>query len=217
MDTRRLLQAPHRCQTDGAPPIATDGLLARAVIAAEDQRFFEHPGYDLIEWQHSLRQNQQARADGRPSRLRGASTLTQQLAKLAFTGDDRTALRKIRELLYAVEMEQSLGKARILQQYLQRVPWGEGQCGGQAAAQHYFGVDAADLNPAQAAWLAAMLHRPDYHARQWRGTGQIDLTRARWVLDQLRARPRDLTPRQRAQWQGRLEQLGRPRPQGKAG
>jgi hypothetical protein len=155
--------------------------LARAAIAAEDQRFWDHPGYDLAELAASLTRNQQAHRIER-----GASTLSQQLAKLLITGDERSPVRKLRELLYAVEMERTLGKARILRLYLDNAPWGPRLCGAEAAAQHYFGVRAHELTPAQASWLAAMLHNPLSEARRWADTGQINLARAQWVALALR-------------------------------
>ncbi len=139
--------------------------LPRAVVAAEDQRFFEHPGYDLAEMAAAW--SSDALHDGH---RRGASTLSQQLAKLLYTGDERSLVRKLRELLYAVEMERSLGKARVLQLYLATAPWGDGQCGGEAAALHYFGKHAAALQPAEAVWLAALLRNPERElARAARG------------------------------------------------
>ena len=87
--------------------------LERAVIAAEDQRFAEHAGYDLAELRHAIEGNQR-----RDRAARGASTITQQLARLVYTGDERSLARKVRELLYAVEMERTLGKGRILRLYL---------------------------------------------------------------------------------------------------
>ncbi|MGZ5203391.1 MAG: biosynthetic peptidoglycan transglycosylase [Caldimonas sp.] len=133
--------------------------LPSAVVAAEDQRFFEHAGYDVAEmaaaWSSEL-------PDGRgPDRRRGASTISQQLAKLLYTGDERSAVRKVRELLHAVELDRTLGKARVLQLYLAVAPWGDGQCGGEAAALHYFGKHAAALDAAEAVWLASLLRNPD--------------------------------------------------------
>ncbi|MFT3718393.1 biosynthetic peptidoglycan transglycosylase [Pseudorhodoferax sp.] len=130
-------------------------VLARAVLAAEDQRFFEHPGYDLQELQAALAANRSAGGV-----RRGASTLSQQLAKRLVTGGERRLERKLRELLYAVEMEQTLGKARILRLYLDNAPWGAGVCGAEAAARHYFGRGAGELTRAQATWLAGQLRRP---------------------------------------------------------
>jgi membrane peptidoglycan carboxypeptidase len=161
--------------------VRSDSLLARAVLAAEDQRFYEHPGYDLVEISKALRSNQ-----GDDASVRGASTLSQQLAKLLVTGAERSPVRKLRELLYAVEMEQTLGKARILHLYLNNAPWGSGVCGAQAAAYTYFSQRADQLSAAQAVWLAAMLHNPNAELRQWRASGQINQTRAQWVAGNLR-------------------------------
>jgi len=150
--------------------------LPRAVIAAEDQRFDEHPGYDLAELAASLSRN------GSANRIeRGASTIPQQLARLLYVGSERSLARKLRELLYAVEMEQTLGKPRMLQLYLAVAPWGEGTCGATAAAQRYFGVAPSKLTGAQAVWLAAMLHAPDTEFDRWQARGGIDLARATWV------------------------------------
>ena len=154
--------------------------LPRAVVAAEDQRFYEHPGYDLDELIAAIDRNQ-----GSTRIERGASTIPQQLAKLLQVGNERTVARKLRELLYATEMEQTLGKARMLQLYLSIAPWGEGTCGAEAAAQHYFHVPAAKLGGAQAVWLAAMLHAPDREAARWASAGRIDLARATWVAKSL--------------------------------
>lgn len=166
--------------------------LARAVLAAEDQRFFEHPGYDLAEVRQALHSNQHA------ARPRGASTLSQQVAKLLVTGGERSPVRKLRELLYAVEMEQTLGKARILRLYLDNAPWGATVCGAQAAAHTYFGKRAERLTPQEAAWLAAMLHNPVEEARRWRTTGQVNPARVRWVargMGASRVRPCPPAPR----------------------
>lgn len=180
-----------------SPRLAADSWLARAVVAAEDQRFYEHPGYDLAELGASLVQNQR---EGRISR--GASTLPQQLAKLLVTGGERSPARKLRELLYAVEMEQTLGKPRMLQLYLAHAPWGPGICGAEAAAEHYFGRRAHALEPEQAVWLAAMLHNPGQEARHWAETGEINTARAQWVL----AGVRGLHKRERARLVEGLEQ-----------
>lgn len=161
--------------------LAIDSPLARAVIAAEDQRFFEHTGFDLVELGASFERNQRA-----GDIERGASTLTQQLARLLITGGERTPARKLRELLYAVEMEQTLGKARILRLYLAHAPWGDGLCGAEAAAQHYFGLRAHELDTAQTVWLAAMLHNPAQEAGRWADTGHVNLARAQWVAHGLR-------------------------------
>lgn len=179
-------------------PLNAQSLLARAVIAAEDQRFYEHPGFDLVEMSQALHSNQRTArapaadaaadealpASGAP--LRGASTLSQQVAKLLVTGGERSPVRKLRELLYAVEMEQTLGKARILRLYLDNAPWGNQLCGAQAAAQHYFGKRADQLSAPEAVWLAAMLHNPVLEAKHWANSGHINVARAQWVAGNLR-------------------------------
>jgi len=179
LGTEAMLGARTSCGPSAK--LANDSWLARAVIAAEDQRFFSHAGYDLTEILASIDHNQ------KPGQTRrGGSTLTQQLAKLLVTGSDRTAERKLRELLYAVEMEQTLGKARILQLYLDNAPWGGNLCGGEAAARRYFKRSARTLEPAQAVWLAAMLHKPQAVLEQWRRDGQIDPDRTKWVAESVR-------------------------------
>jgi len=205
-----------------AAPLNAQSLLARAVIAAEDQRFFEHPGYDLVEMSQAIHSNQRtalAPADtsatdatlptsGAP--LRGASTLSQQVAKLLVTGGERSPVRKLRELLYAVEMEQTLGKARILRLYLDNAPWGAKLCGAQAAAQHYYGKRAAHLTALEAVWLAAMLHNPALEAKRWASSGHINVARAQWVAGNLRPLGRRQGERlQKALAQGNRGQMGR--------
>jgi Transglycosylase len=190
LGTEAWAQAQSQC-SQGLPASAkkstlrTDSLLARAVLAAEDQRFYEHVGYDLVEMNKALRSNQIEDAT-----LRGASTLSQQVAKLLVTGGERSPVRKLRELLYAVEMEQTLGKARILHLYLNNAPWGANVCGAQAAAHTYFGKRADQLSAAQAIWLAAMLHNPNLEALRWKANGQINLRRAQWVAQGIRNLPK---------------------------
>jgi hypothetical protein len=213
---------------DGTPRTLTSGegepgwldrgalgpLLPAAVLAAEDQRFLQHAGFDPVEITQALaaadRDHDTAEvappstAIERP--LRGASTLTQQLARTLFTGGERTAARKLRELLYAVEMERTLGKERILLLYLNTVDWGPGLCGARAAARTYFGKRPAQLTPLQAAWLAGILRAPHAaHARQFRG-GLPDPERARWVLMQMR----DLPKHERVHWARRTLVLAAP-------
>ena len=166
--------------------VGNESWLARAVIAAEDQRFYQHTGYDLAELSAAFEANQ---AKGAVER--GGSTLTQQLARILVTGSERSAERKLRELLYAVEMEQTLGKPRILQLYLDNAPWGpSGLCGAEAAARRYFKKPAIRLEPAQAVWLAAMLHNPAVELEKWQRTGNIDAARAKWVAEGIRGVPR---------------------------
>lgn len=212
LGTEDWAQARSRC-AQGLPPaqLGADSLLARAVIAAEDQRFFEHTGYDLEEITQALHSNQGEAGtllgpDPAAPPLRGASTISQQVTKLLVTGGERSPVRKLRELLYAVEMERTLGKARILRLYLDHAPWGATVCGAQAAAHTYFGIPAHQLTAAQAVWLAAMLHNPALEERRWRATGQINRARAQWVAGNLRP----MKKAQRAQLVRQLEVMDMP-------
>lgn len=164
-----------------------EGWLPHAVVAAEDQRFHEHVGYDLGEWLAAWQHNP-GRGAGRPL---GASTLTQQLAKLLYTGDERSATRKLREWLYAVEMERTLGKGRILQTYLAVAPWGNGLCGAEAAARHYLRKPAHRLAPREAAWLASLLTGPDAQARRWAQPQPADVERVARIVHAMRRLPRE--------------------------
>jgi hypothetical protein len=185
LGTERLLhlELPIACRSGSAADdgLAVTGWLPRAVVAAEDQRFFEHPGYDLAEITDALQRNQ--RAERQP---RGASTITQQLAKLVVAGDERSASRKLRELLYAVEMERTLGKARILQLYLDLAPWGNGICGAERAARIYLRKGASELGPVSSAWLASLLTNPDAQLRQLAATGEVDVERVGRILEGMR-------------------------------
>lgn len=141
--------------------------LKRAVIASEDAEFADHAGvdWDAIEkaWDRNQRVQAQAERRGTPppaSKLRGGSTITQQLAKNLLLSGERTVWRKGQELLLSWMLEGLLGKRRILELYLNHVEWGEGLFGAQAAARHYFRIDAARLSPEQAARLAVMLPAP---------------------------------------------------------
>jgi len=179
---------------DGLKPwIAADklgALLPAAVLAAEDQRFRMHAGFDAEEIAHAL-----ARTSTRGP-TRGASTITQQVARTLFTGADRTGVRKLRELAYAVEMERTLGKSRILELYLNTIDWGPGICGARAAARTYFSKPPAQLTALEAAWLASILRNPHAaHAQQFlAGTPSVE--RAQQVLMQMRALPRRSRVRQ---------------------
>ena len=190
------LQRPAACRSDaqsGVPTIA--GWLPRAVIAAEDARFFEHPGYDLRAMTDALQHNQRPGAA-----IAGGSTLTQQLAKLLVAGDERSASRKLRELLYAVEMERTMGKARILQTYLAVVPWGDGVCGAERAARVHLGQrEPSTLGPVASAWLASLLTSPDAHLAAELRAGEVDHARVGHVLEAMH--PMRAQQREKAQLQ----------------
>ena len=126
-----------------------------AVLVSEDARFYQHTGVDWVEVQNALGD---AVAEGRLGR--GASTLTQQLAKNLYLSTDRSLLRKAKELLLARRLEEALPKQRILALYVNVVEWGEGVYGIEAAAREHFGVPARSLSVAQGAMLAGMLPAP---------------------------------------------------------
>jgi monofunctional biosynthetic peptidoglycan transglycosylase len=134
--------------------------LKRAVVAAEDAKFIDHDGFDWEGIQRALERNQ---TRGRV--VAGGSTISQQLAKNLFLSGERSVLRKGQEALITLMLETVLDKRRILELYLNVAEWGEGVFGAEAAARHYYGVSAANLGPAQAARLAAMLPRPRYYDR----------------------------------------------------
>jgi monofunctional biosynthetic peptidoglycan transglycosylase len=139
------------------------GNLKRAVVAAEDARFLAHEGVDWEAMEKAYELNLRRR---RSARIHGGSTISQQVAKNLFLSSSRSYLRKAQELLITWMVEAVWNKKRILEVYLNVAEWGDGVFGAQAAAQHYFGVDAVSLSPEQAAELAAMLPAPrlfDHH------------------------------------------------------
>lgn len=129
--------------------------LPSAVIAAEDQRFCKHNGFDWAAIDKAVQEHK----DGR--RLRGASTISQQTARSLFLVPARSWIRKGAEAYLTVLIEALWPKQRILTAYLNLVDWGHGNYGAEAASQAYFHKSAARLTPAQAARLAAILPNPD--------------------------------------------------------
>ncbi len=149
--------------------------LQRAVLAGEDARYFEHNGFDweAIEkaWDEAVKAGEkEAKAEGdydendwippMPSFKRGASTVTQQLAKNLYLSEDRNFLRKGREALYTYYLEKNLTKKRILEIYLNVIEWGDGVYGAEAAARTYFNKSASGLSLQEAAYLSAMIPSP---------------------------------------------------------
>jgi monofunctional biosynthetic peptidoglycan transglycosylase len=128
--------------------------LIDTVVNSEDARFFDHDGIDIVETEAAL---EKAVERGRLGR--GASTITQQLAKNLWLGEDRTLSRKLREFILARRLE-ALGKERVLELYLNVAEWGDGIYGAEAASRYWFHKSAADIEPAEAALLAAMLPAP---------------------------------------------------------
>jgi monofunctional glycosyltransferase len=129
--------------------------LKRAVLVAEDAAFWDHEGIDFEELRKSIEINwEQGRA------VRGASTITQQLAKNLYLSPSRNPLRKLRELIIARRLEAALPKARIFEIYLNVIEWGDGIWGAEAAARTYFGIPASAVNREQAALLAGAIINP---------------------------------------------------------
>ncbi|MGO9829596.1 MAG: transglycosylase domain-containing protein [Myxococcaceae bacterium] len=138
--------------------------VGRAITTSEDAGFWYHPGFDFDELKESLIDA----AEG--SRVRGASTLTQQLAKNLFLSRERTYARKVREALFTLALEAALPKSRLLEIYLNIIEWGPNLYGIGEASRHYFGVPARNLSIQQAVFLATIIPNPvKYHALFERG------------------------------------------------
>jgi monofunctional biosynthetic peptidoglycan transglycosylase len=148
---RRSLRHEHRW----VPYSRMSPHLKRAVIVAEDSAFWDHEGIDLEQIRESMEVNIERR-----TAARGASTITQQLAKNLYLSPSRNPIRKLRELIIARRLEAALDKARILEIYLNVIEWGDGIWGAEAAARRYFGIPASALSAEQAALLAGAIINP---------------------------------------------------------
>ena len=129
--------------------------LKRAVIVTEDSAFWRHEGVDYAQLKEAMEENLE-----RLEFARGASTITQQLAKNLYLSPSKNPVRKLRELLITRRLEAELTKQRILELYLNVIEWGDGVWGAEAAARHYFHKGAAELSPAESALLAAAIANP---------------------------------------------------------
>jgi monofunctional biosynthetic peptidoglycan transglycosylase len=129
--------------------------LKRAVLVAEDSAFWQHEGVDFEQIRESMEVNLERREFAR-----GASTITQQLAKNLYLSPSRNPVRKLRELFIARRLEAVLTKRRILELYLNVIEWGDGVWGAEAAARTYFGRSAASLGAEHAALLAGAIINP---------------------------------------------------------
>jgi monofunctional biosynthetic peptidoglycan transglycosylase len=128
--------------------------LVRAVIAAEDTRFCEHRGFDWVELQKAI--DEWRRGEG----LRGASTISNQVARNVFLWPSRDLFRKGLEAYFTVLVELMWRKERIVEVYLNVAEWGPGIFGAEAAAEHYFGKPASELTRREASLMAAILPNP---------------------------------------------------------
>ena len=129
--------------------------LVRAVLVTEDSAFWQHDGLDYQQIKESLEVNLE-----RGEFARGASTITQQLAKNLYLSPSKNPIRKLRELIIARRLEAELSKQRILEVYLNVIEWGNGIYGAEAAARTYFGKSASRLTASESALLAAAIANP---------------------------------------------------------
>ena len=143
-------------------------ILRRAVLAAEDDRFYLHNGFDFTEIDKAIARS---RSGGR---MRGASTISQQVVKNIFLWEGRSWIRKGLEAYITIWLEVVVPKERILDLYVNLAEWGDGVFGIEAAAQHYFGKSAAKLSANESARLASVLPSP----RRWSPKGDAAATRA---------------------------------------
>jgi monofunctional biosynthetic peptidoglycan transglycosylase len=141
--------------------------LKRAIIAAEDSNFSGHEGVDWEAMQKAWEKNTK-----KGKVVAGGSTITQQLAKNLFLSGDRSYLRKGQEVAITYMLEYWMDKERIFEIYLNVVEWGNGVFGAEAAAQHYYGISAAQLGASQAARLAVMLPKPRFYDKN-RGSSYL--------------------------------------------
>jgi monofunctional biosynthetic peptidoglycan transglycosylase len=176
--------------------------LRRAVVNSEDARFYEHDGFDIVETEVAL---ELAAERGRLGR--GASTITQQLAKNLWLGEERTLWRKLREYFLARRLE-DLGKRRVLELYLNVAEWGDGIYGAEAAAQAWFNKPALELSPEESSVLAAMLPAPRHRNPQ---RPNARLRKRAFEILALYGMYDQLTPEQLEQSRARLaDMLGAP-------
>jgi monofunctional glycosyltransferase len=159
--------------------------IKRAVLVAEDAAFWQHEGIDTGQIKEALE------ADLARGRLaRGASTITQQLAKNLYLSPSRNPFRKLSELFIARRLEAELSKRRIFELYLNEIEWGDGIYGVEAASRAYFGMPASAVGPDQAALLAGAIVNPRNAALNPAHPG----ARLRWRQNLIRSRMGDVVP-----------------------
>ena len=149
-----IRRAPYRERYEFIPLSQISPDFQHAVIAAEDARFYQHHGFD---W-HAMELAAEGDIEG--GRIRGGSTITQQLVKNLFFGTDRSILRKGAEFTLVPVAELVLGKRRILELYLNEVEWGPGVYGAEAACHYYYRISARNIDREQSTRLAAILPLP---------------------------------------------------------
>lgn len=129
--------------------------LVKAVLIAEDDKFWKHEGFDYEAIQKAIEKDLKAR-----KYKVGASTITQQLVKNLYLSPEKSVIRKISEALITWRMEKVLSKKRILELYLNLAEWGDGIFGVEAASRYYYGKSSSELTPQEAARLASVLPNP---------------------------------------------------------
>jgi monofunctional biosynthetic peptidoglycan transglycosylase len=134
-----------------------------AIVVSEDWAFYQHKGYDANQIKEAIKEDWE---EGRFAR--GASTITQQVVRNVFLDKDKNLWRKVKELILAVRIEESVGKRRILEIYLNIAEWGEGIFGIRQAARHYFGKDPSQLTAREGAFLAMLLPSPKRYSQSFR-------------------------------------------------
>jgi len=158
-------------------------LVVNAFISAEDKTFFSHGGVDYLGIVSALFDN--ARNAGSGRRARGASTITQQVAKNLLLGNEYSVGRKIKEALLAYRIEGALSKQQILELYLNQIPLGRNSFGVQAAARAYFNKDVGELTLPEAAFLATLPKAPETYGREKNAARALD--RRAFVLREMKA------------------------------
>jgi monofunctional biosynthetic peptidoglycan transglycosylase len=150
---QKNIRAPHR--QVWVPYDAISDHLKKAILINEDAAFFSHKGVDLDELRAALKKDWETMSFNR-----GGSTITMQLAKNLYLNPSKNPLRKVKEIIIAWQLEQTLPKRRIFEIYLNVVEWGRNIYGAEAAARFYFDKSAAAIDPIEAATLAALLPSP---------------------------------------------------------
>jgi monofunctional glycosyltransferase len=174
LDELRQNDPDARIQHQWVPYERISSSLKRAVVAAEDDKFIDHEGFDWEAMQKAIEKNQR-----RGRAVAGGSTISQQLAKNLFLSPDKTPWRKAQEAVITLMLETLWDKRRILEVYLNVVEWGNGVFGAEAAAHRYYNMPAAELGPAQAAHLAVMLPNPRKYEHVFSGRLQAHAARIR--------------------------------------
>ncbi len=174
------LHHPQKAQRYWVPLGSIHPLLIKAVVVAEDDAFFQHGGLDFRAVEESFETNWK-----RKKIVRGASTLSMQLAKNLYLDRGKSPFRKLNEALLAWSLEWNLSKLQILETYLNIAEWGPGIFGAEAASRYYFKISAKNLNAEQAAYLAALLPNPQWLTQAGKGRAQ---KRKRMILRRMQGR-----------------------------